>query len=143
LTRISRIAESHYNTGKNRDEKDTFVGVEGASHFSFCTGKMPSNVASNDLMAEISESDAHVAFAQRINAWILKKVIGNSIHLQKFKNEADLLLKPVTEAYLSEGSRHFNAPNQVGGPLSSTCVKGTCLDQTPKAITAQKHIAGD
>jgi hypothetical protein len=38
---------------------------------------------------------------------------------------------PIVAAYELEGSRHFNAPNQIGGPGEKTCVKGGCPFAAP------------
>jgi len=51
--------------------------------------------------------------------------------------------EPIWKAYELEGSKNFNAPRQVGGPLANTCHKGGCADGSPWTISAQLHIAGE
>ena len=45
--------------------------------------------------------------------------------------------EPIWKAYELEGSKNFNAPRQVGGPLANTCHKGGCADGSPWTISAQ------
>ena len=46
-------------------------------------------------------------------------------------------IQPLLTAYLYEGSRHFNGPRQIGGPLASQCVKGGCPDGSDWTAVAQ------
>ena len=51
-------------------------------------------------------------------------------------------VQPLVDAYLLEGSRHFNAPAQIGGDEASKCVQGGCPSSSGWPLVAQRIIAG-
>ena len=67
LMRISRMAEAYYHQIENIEKAQQGMfpvfALEGASHMSFMSGVPPGLVMKRDLRPEITESDAHKAFA--------------------------------------------------------------------------------
>ena len=47
------------------------------------------------------------------------------------------------QAYLREGSRHFNVPAQIGGPAAAECVQGGCPQGNEWAPVAQELISAN
>jgi len=70
LMRITRVAESWYHQIENIEATQANMfpvyGLDGASHWSFASGTPPGAVAKKDLKPEISEDDAHKAFAAQM-----------------------------------------------------------------------------
>ncbi len=50
---------------------------------------------------------------------------------------------PIISAYNLEGSSHFNAPAQWGGPAQAECVRGGCPSSSAWAPNGQLDISGD
>lgn len=147
LARVTRtVAESVYQIQNVSNAGDLFpvAVIEGMNHYQWASGEPSLLEKSRDLHAEISIEQAHETaaalisdfFAQRLN------VPGSGAKLAAAVSATKAFAAPLIEAYLLEGSRHFNAPRQIGGPGKKDCVKGGCPDHSEWARTAQAIVAG-
>lgn len=145
LSRITRIIESHYIQADKYAldyKKFPVAYLPGCNHFNFAgTGKIPFLVADRDLMAETPAVDSWAAIAALFTDFILTSMgQSNGNTLATYVADMKTFAAPVIDAYIQEGSRHFNAPIQVSGPLASKCVRGGCQDNSAWAPNAQLNI---
>ena len=111
LMRISRMAEAYYHQIENIEKAQQGMfpvfALEGASHMSFMSGTPPGLVLKRDLRAEVSESDAHKAFAQQMVSFI-GQVASKTYNFAETSTQA--VLKPLIEAMKLEGSYALKPP---------------------------------
>lgn len=105
----------------------------------FASGELPILVKAQDLMPEVSQSEAHKAIATSAACFIIQQM-GQECSYEDGTNTVDL--GPLIKAFELEGSKHFNAPSQIGGETSK-CSKGLCQDGSDWAVFAQRLIAGE
>jgi hypothetical protein len=109
LMRITRCAEAYYHQIENIDasQKDLFpvVPLKGFSHWRFSSGALPSNVLNNDLVAEITEDEAHYQSALAIIGFI-GKIVGNHKASQVAPTQV-YDIKPMVEAMKLENSYYI------------------------------------
>lgn len=141
--RISRMAESSYQIAGKTDFP--VVVLEGQSHMQFASGEPPLLVKKNDLKPEVDEETAHKNIADVVVDFMRLRIGSlDAGDVLKAKVQATSeLIAPLVKAYEYEGSRRFNAPNQVGGAGEKSCSRGGCLDQSGWAKNAQKLISAD
>lgn len=112
----------------------------------FADGDLPLLVKERDLQPEISYDEAHAQVASIVQLFVNQQ-LGLAVdqqELQKVKSATESLLRPIVQAYLFEGSKHFKSLSQIGGQdESSTCVRGLCKDGSPYASTGYNVIAND
>ena len=142
LARVTRtVAESFYNT----PDKVNFpvAVVAGMNHYQWGSGAPSLLESQRDLRAEVSLEQAHAAAAELIADFMAQRLgTGGGAKVAAAVKRTATFIKPIIEAYEYEGSRHFNAPRQIGGPGESACVKGGCPDKSAWAPVAQAVIAG-
>lgn len=137
LARPTRLAEAFY---KAKDQKGFPVEiVPGMTHMQFASGDPPMLVKLRDLQPEVALEDAHVAVAKLVAPYFEKLVVGQEVGGSSAATAS--FVAPIVAAYELEGSRHFNAPEQIGGPGQDKCVKGGCPSKSAWAPEAQKIIS--
>lgn len=148
LARVTRsVVESYYHLIANNPDPTAsrrfpVTMVQGMNHWQIASGPASSFVQYQDLIPEISDDEAHNATGALIADFVSALVgAGKGDLVAQAVKEAGVFSKPLLTAYMREGSRHFNAPAQVGGPLESTCSKGLCADSSEWATVAQGVIA--
>ena len=111
LMRISRMAEAYYHQIENIEKAQAGMfpvfALEGASHMSFMAGTPPGLVMKRDLRPEISESDAHKAFATQMVSFI------GQVTTKTFKSDETStakVIKPLLDAMKLEGSYALKPP---------------------------------
>lgn len=147
LARVSRTgAESYYQQISVADEAENFpvAIVEGMTHQQFASGPATGLVKQKDLKPEISDSEAHDAASTVIADFIdrLAKLPSAGSAVDHAVKATGDFLQPLIDAYLLEGSKHFNAPAQIGGSQASQCQQGGCPSSCLWAPVAQSIIAG-
>eukprot|EP00747_Dinoflagellata_sp_TGD_P186426 gnl/TRDRNA2_/TRDRNA2_43437_c0_seq1.p1 gnl/TRDRNA2_/TRDRNA2_43437_c0~~gnl/TRDRNA2_/TRDRNA2_43437_c0_seq1.p1 ORF type:complete len:562 (-),score=94.96 gnl/TRDRNA2_/TRDRNA2_43437_c0_seq1:48-1733(-) len=143
LARPTRIAEAIY-MARGKEEFPVAI-IRGMTHMQFASGAPPKLVQLRDLEPEISYDAAHMAVAKLVAPYFEKVIgIGSATAQEKLDpllaDTADFA-KPIIAAFELEGSRHFNAPKQIGGPGASKCKKGGCPSSSAWALTAQEVIS--
>eukprot|EP00992_Anisonema_acinus_P009513 TRINITY_DN5733_c0_g1_i1.p1 TRINITY_DN5733_c0_g1~~TRINITY_DN5733_c0_g1_i1.p1 ORF type:complete len:541 (-),score=133.05 TRINITY_DN5733_c0_g1_i1:61-1629(-) len=137
LYRITRMAEEYYNRQKEL-QRFPVVVIKGMDHMQWATGKVPLLVSKEDLQPEITNSAALTA-GSTIIANFIADVLGSSSAKAAVAEQVSStknLIQPIITAYLLEGARYWNDPQQKGGPAED-CPKGGCSGPgsqwTPKA----------
>jgi hypothetical protein len=141
LARITRMAEAYYH---QKEQADAFpvVVLPGQNHMQFASGTPPANVLKNDLTPEVEEADAHIAIGSTVADFMAQRLrLSESGRSTQRAQVTVGLLDPIVKAYELEGSRRFNAPDQVGGPGEKQCVRGLCPTSSPWAPKAQQLIS--
>jgi len=113
------------------------------SSFQFAgEGPVPELLKLRDLQPEVSQAQAWsliiALFSDFMNVQV--HVAGAGQALASAVAQTGKFAAPLIAAYELEGSRHFNAPNQIGGPGEANCVKGGCPDHSNWVHTAQEVI---
>mmetsp|Transcript_60379 Transcript_60379/g.127926 ORF Transcript_60379/g.127926 Transcript_60379/m.127926 type:complete len:576 (-) Transcript_60379:387-2114(-) len=144
LARCTRLAEAFYQA-KGRESDFPVEIVHGMNHMQFASGKPPLLVQARDLLPEISEETAHGSVAKLIAPYFQRLAAGSEASGKTApggvsKASVDFFA-PIIEAYELEGSRDFNAPEQIGGPGAKSCIKGGCPSKSAWAPEAQKIIS--
>lgn len=148
LSRVTRIVESYYIQTKRDSNEKAFptVVLKGVNHFEFCgQGAPPLLVKERDLMAEASQTDAWASISALYVDYIksILNIPGAGSVIAAALQETDAFSAPIIAAFELEGSRHFNVPAQIDGPLASQCVKGGCPGKSTWAPKAQFIIGAD
>jgi len=140
LARVARVAEASY---KSKGMADFPVEiVMGMTHMQFASGEPPLLVKLRDLLPEISEDAAHAAVARLVAPFFEARAgVASPGRAPLAGPSTEEFLKPIIAAYELEGSRHFNAPAQIGGPDEAKCVKGGCPTKSRWTTEAQKTIS--
>jgi len=132
LLHVTRQAEAYFHQvekvgGPQAGWDRPVVLLEGLNHWSFSSGDLPSNVANNDIQAEVSREDGHAAIAQTISDFMVAsfgvdqdKAAASAALVQAVKKTGELLA-PVMEAMHMEGYHYFNPPCQSDYPTNPTC----------------------
>eukprot|EP00301_Raphidiophrys_heterophryoidea_P016267 c25825_g1_i1.p1 GENE.c25825_g1_i1~~c25825_g1_i1.p1 ORF type:complete len:693 (+),score=141.58 c25825_g1_i1:108-2081(+) len=148
------------------------IMVPGMNHWQFASGNQTSWVRTHDLDAEITFDDAYNTVSSHLCDYIqyiasthvmqktkkpqqpsrlspasrrlAAEIIADQAQkrLESAVKDTKDFIAPVIDAYLLEGSRHYNAKDQFGGPGQSTCVKGLCDGVSEWSKVAQQIIAG-
>merc|ERR1719253_1482466 len=76
LLHITRQAEAYFHQVEKAGGPHAYLDrpvvlLEGLNHWSFSSGDLPSNVANNDIQAEVSREAGHLAIAKTINNFII------------------------------------------------------------------------
>lgn len=147
LARVTRTgAEAYYQQIEKADQGEDFpvVVIEGMNHWQWSSGKPAALVGQRDLMAELTEVEAHTTAATLMSDFIDKQLgVGKGSLVASAVAQTKTFVAPLIKAYELEGSRHYDAPRQIKGPGASECVKGGCPDSSGWTGTAQAIIAGD
>jgi len=147
LARVTRtVVESYYHqiSIANQATKFPVVVIEGMNHNQWSSGAATGLVLQRDIQPQIPFEQA-----QSTGAALISDFMDNVLGLGTGSKVAAAVartaewIQPLLTAYLYEGSRHFNGPRQIGGPLASQCVKGGCPDGSDWTAVAQAVIAGD
>lgn len=146
LARVTRTgAEAYYQqiTKAGRPQDFPVVVVEGMNHQQFASGPPGGLVKQKDLKAEISDSEAHDAASTVIADFMdrIANLPGAGQQVDNAVHQTGTFLQPLVDAYLLEGSKHFNAPAQIGGTSEDQCVKGGCPTSSGWTPKAQAIIA--
>lgn len=154
LARVSRTgAEAMYQqilrqtdeaAQKNMEAKFPVVIVEGMTHQQFASGPAQGLVKQRDLKPELTEEEAHCAAAEVIVDFIdnLAGIPSTGTAVHDAVESSKTFLQPLLDTYLLEGSKHFNCPAQIGGPLEKMCTKDICPSKSEWATEAQTLISG-
>jgi len=148
LARVTRtVAESYYHQVSKAAQGRDFpvVVIEGMNHYQWGSGAPSALEKQRDLAAELSLADAHTTAAALLTDWLSQlAATGGGDVIAAAVAHTGTFVAPIVAAYELEGSRHFNAPAQIGGPLAKSCVKGGCPQPgSAWAARAQGVIAGD
>ena len=104
----------------------------------------PADVKARDLRPEIDVTEGILQAAYIISNFLNAQAGDNgaAVTMQKITRAAGDDLRPIQVAYKYEGSRHFNAPNQIGGPAQE-CPKGLCdgLAFSQWSVFAQQYVS--
>ena len=121
-------------------------GLDGASHWSFASGKPPKAVMKKDLKPEISEDDAHKAFASQMVGFtemiISEKVTKWTESSTHGVVSTQTLLDPMLEAMKMEGFYGMKKPcyeSNLVNPEKLTCQHGSPWN----ALNSQRIMAGE
>jgi len=147
LARVSRTgAEAYYHQVSKANETTKFpvISVKGMNHQQFASGPAKGLVKERDLKPEITDDEAHDQSSTLIADFLdhMAGVTTAGTLVAREQNNTGNFLQPLIDAYLLEGSRHFNAPDQIGGEAADQCVKGGCPSECGWAPVAQDLIAG-
>ena len=147
LARVTRtVAESYYQqiTLAGQGADFPVAVIEGMNHYQWAGGSPSLLEQKRDLRPEISINEAHASASALIGDFLdaQAKLPGHGAKVAAAVRTTADFVRPVIGAYLFEGSRHFNAPRQIGGPGSKKCVKGGCPEQSGWATVAQGLVAG-
>jgi len=137
LARITRLAEAFYKSSGKPDFPVEMV--PGMTHMQFASGEAPALVRLRDLKPAVTEKQAQDAVARLVARFFKHRIAGT--RQEAAEETTEQLLRPIIAAYEMEGSRNFNAPEQIGGPGESKCVKGGCPSKSKWATEAQKVIS--
>lgn len=137
LARPTRLAEAFYHSKGKEDFP--VVMVPGMSHLQFASGEPPLLVKLRDLQPEVSLEAAHATIASLVAPYFEQLATGVEAKTS-YESTADFL-EPLIKSYELEGSRYFNAPEQIGGPGADKCVKGGCPSKSGWVGTAQTVIS--
>lgn len=137
LSRITRFAEEYYHRVLNKDlsqvaKTNPIVVVEGMNHMQFASGDPSLFVKLRDLKAENTQDASHDAVASVVAGFLS----GNFDWLADQMTKTGSLLAPIIDAYLLEGSIHFNRPDQ------TNCSEGYCSKGSDWVLRAQEILAG-
>ena len=147
LARVSRTgAEAYYQQISLAGRGDDFpvAVVPGMTHQQFASGPARGHVKAQDLKPEISNEQAHTLAAGLIADFFdrLAHLPGTGAAVTAAVKATGEFVQPLIDAYVLEGSIHFNAPAQIGGPLADKCVQGGCPSASAWAPVAQQLITG-
>lgn len=132
--RVSRFAEAVYH---QPEATHPVVLIEGMNHGQYFTGG-----SFEDLKPEITHEEAQQRQAVIVSDWLAKELgLGSGSLLKSEVAKAKTFFQPFITAGELEGSRSYNAPNQVGTP-NWECPRGVCEAGSPWIAEAQKFIAG-
>jgi len=132
--RPSRFAEAVY---RQPEATHPVVVIEGMNHGQFFTGG-----SFDDLKPEITHEEAQLTQARIVADWLSKELrLGSGRLLASEVAKAKEFLRPFIAAGELEGSRSFNAPNQVGTP-GWVCPRGVCEAGSGWIAECQAYIAG-
>jgi len=147
LARVTRtVAESYYQqiTIAGRAADFPVAVIDGMNHYQWASGSASTLEKKRDLHPELSLEQAHAAAAALIADFIDARAgRGSGAKVSAAVRATKTFVEPIVAAYLLEGSRHYNAPRQIGGPGSAECIKGGCPDHSAWAPMAQAIIAGE
>ncbi len=92
-------------------------------------GPIPFLVKARDLMPEVTQDVAWQQIVAVFNDFMLVQLQqpGAGGVIATMVGATAKFVAPIIAAYEMEGSRHFNAPAQIGGPGASQCVQGGCV----------------
>eukprot|EP00931_Biecheleriopsis_adriatica_P066218 TRINITY_DN40617_c0_g1_i1.p1 TRINITY_DN40617_c0_g1~~TRINITY_DN40617_c0_g1_i1.p1 ORF type:complete len:568 (-),score=118.73 TRINITY_DN40617_c0_g1_i1:93-1796(-) len=132
LLHVTRQAEAYFHQvekvgGPQVDLDRPVVLLEGLNHWSFSSGDLPSNVANNDIQAEVAMEEGHATIAGTISDFMVthfgaeKDKPNARAALVRAVEKTGELLNPVMEAMHMEGYRYFNPPCQSDYPTNPTC----------------------
>lgn len=134
LCRITRISEAlysqitfHANPDYATDNMPVVV-IDGMNHMQFASGEPPSFVKSNDIKAELSEADAHIAVVSDVAAFLdgIYKESPSDV-LRNRVAESTKYVQPIVDSLLMEGYEQFLPPcyceaeDEYGGLQYGTC----------------------
>jgi len=132
--RVPRFAEAVYH---QPEATHPVVLIEGMNHGQYFTGG-----SFEDLKPEISHEEAQQQQAKIVVDWLAKELgLGSGSFLKSEVARTKQFLEPFIAAGELEGSRSFNAPNQVGTP-GWDCARGVCQAGSAWISEAQAYIAG-
>jgi len=132
--RASRFAEAVYH---QPESTHPVVMIEGMNHGQYFTGG-----SFEDLKPEITHEEAQLTQARIVIDWLAKELgMGDGSLLASEVKKAKQFLQPFIAAGVLEGSRSFNAPNQVGTP-GWECPRGVCEAGSAWISECQAYIAG-
>jgi len=152
LARVTRtVAESYhqlvdrYSKSPHKQRDFSVVAIEGMNHHQWHAGEPSFLEKMRDIRADISDEEARSKGSALIADWLAQRtgVPGAGTVLDKAVESTRVFVKPIIDAYLLEGSRHFDSPVQVDGPLANRCKRGACKDHCDWTRHAQEIIAGD
>lgn len=133
LNRISRMSEAFYfdvqNSGKGVPTITYFI--PGMNHYQFAgEGNPPFTVRSNDIKPEITNDEAKDLVASLISSHMKSVLtIANENDKKLLENtlgKTKEIAQPMIEAFLLEGSYHFNTPcYQFDKPEGTGCTEGS------------------
>eukprot|EP00939_MAST-03C_sp_MAST-3C-sp1_P000305 g305.t1 len=124
LLHVTRQAEAYYHQVLHADRHPTktsdqpVVILEGLTHWSVASGTPPSNVRKNDLKAEVEETEAHVAIAKLVVAYMVDK---NDAYVTSAVESTKDILAPVLSALEMAGYHYLNGPCESDYPTNPTC----------------------
>jgi hypothetical protein len=108
-------------------------------------GSVPLLVKERDLQPEATQDEAWQNIAALTTDFMrqLMQLPNGGQQVAAAVQATDAFVAPIIQAFVLEGSRHFNAPRQVNGYLSQTCVRGGCPDSSSWSMVAQKNIGAN
>lgn len=158
LCRISRISEALYtqvtyaNSPSAAAKQMPVTVVEGMNHMEFASGVAPSFVSSNDLQAEITESQAHKLVVADMSAFLTGLATGSSSAWSTISSRVAASTKftqPIIDALLMEGYFQFLPPcfcetkDEYGYLQYGTCVStAACNGGSPWTGQHAQQIMG-
>lgn len=136
--RITRMAEAFYRQFSMMDTHPV-VMIEGMNHMQFAVG-----FEKEDIKPEISDEQARAIAAKLAVDWIAKLmgVRGAGALVAAKVSESEALLRPIMQAFMYEGARSFNVPNQIDTP-GADCPRGVCPDGSQFVVDAQSFLIGE
>ena len=113
IIRITRMAESIYFDKK--DSHRLTLIVEGMNHYQFAgEGQPPKSIEENDFQPEIDNANARSQLTLLIAAFLRVTLKNESQSdqalLQMYLNSTQVLMQPLLDAFIVEGSYNYNPP---------------------------------
>jgi hypothetical protein len=145
LARVSRFAEAWWwqlqrETDPVRQANFPVLVVPGMTHGQWChfDGPVPTEVATYDLTAEISEDAAHTAGAHLIGAYLSASLHGsqaaqNAAVIAAAQNASAIFLAPLVESLVYEASYNL-VPPCYDAPPSPWCQIGSRFSEQAQQI---------
>ena len=129
LARVTRtVVESYYHQvhlAGNPGGNYPVVVIEGMNHAQWGNGSTTTLINMRDIRAELSVSEALETAGHLAADFLTQLETGNGGWIvDRAVNDTGDFAAPLINAYELEGSKNFNSPRQIGGPLENTCYKG-------------------
>jgi len=133
LLHITRQAEAFYNQVQlvgavsAAVHHQPVVILEGLNHWSFGSGTPPSNVAKNDLAAEVTPAAGYAMIAKLMSNYLLMNFgtgsaqTAASTALEHAVSDTGTMLAPLIEAMQLEGHHYLKPPCDSDYPSNPTC----------------------
>lgn len=129
LMRVTRGVEAYWHQETNiQSSQDGMFPVrilEGVSHWGFASGSLPSNVKSNDLSLEVTETEAHQSVADSMIEFIKSIESGSSFKTDSY---TQTFVSPIVDSMELEGFYNMKPAcydSNLVNPISSTCLQGS------------------
>jgi hypothetical protein len=133
LLHITRQAEAYFHQVQEVGqlsaaiENQPVVILEGLNHWSFGSGTPPSNVAKNDLAAEVTPAAGYAMIAKVISDYLIMKFGTGGAKasaitaIEEAVKDTGIMLSPLIEAMQLEGHQYLKQSCDSDYPTNPTC----------------------